>query len=214
MDYPKDNDNNIIYNNNIINYETYKKNNNNNIKVTVISKSPSTYKISRESNINLETKSNYNTNYQKHNEINREINLDYSDKKSKDIPKKHSFKEKNETNFTLFKSKSPENNNISRKKKKDINNYSNKEEKGKKTEIKKLPKNKKPLEKNPKKEKSKPKYQIQIDLKDLIKENNQEKSLTNQNGGYADIARKKKNKNKAYENSYNKPFRFNMNDDY
>ena len=79
---------------------------------------------------------------------------------------------------------------------------------------KKTPTKKIPLDKGQKKEKSKPKYEIQINLKDLIKQENKEKSGYSPSIRYADIERNRKRKNKKNEIKYNKPFRFNMNDDY
>ena len=94
-----------------------------------------------------------------------------------------------------------------------INNLNSKKIK-KKTEAKKTPTKKIPLDKGQKKEKSKPKYEIQINLKDLIKQENKEKSGYSPSIRYADIERNRKRKNKKNEIKYNKPFRFNMNDDY
>ena len=94
-----------------------------------------------------------------------------------------------------------------------INNLNTKKIK-KKIEAKKTPTKKIPLDKGQKKEKSKPKYEIQINLKDLIKQENKEKSGYSPSIRYADIERKRKRKNKKNEIKYNKPFRFNMNDDY
>ena len=72
-----------------------------------------------------------------------------------------------------------------------------------------------PKDKSKSKDKSKPKYSIQINLKDLINQDIQEKSKLSPDKRYADIETKRRTKNKANNKfKYNKPFRFNMNDDY
>ena len=59
-------------------------------------------------------------------------------------------------------------------------------------------------------DKKKPKYNFQIDLKDLIKKDLKEKSMLTPSKRYKDVKKKKK----PEEVQYYKPFKFNLNEDY
>ena len=199
------------------------------------------YEIRRESDIYYKIKPNNNkNNFVKNNEINREVSLDYSllssDKKSKSRSKsnettnkkekKEIFELSNENDFTIIKSKIPKNKKSNRKSKIvkknniitniNINNFGDKKEFPEKNKLVKKDKKKiKSKDKSEKKEKLKPKYNFRINLKDLINEEIREKSKISPDKRYAEIEMKRRAINKKEEeNKYNKPFKFNMNDDY
>ena len=199
------------------------------------------YEIRRESDIYYKIKPNNNkNNFVKNNEINREVSLDYSllssDKRSKSRSKsnettnkkekKEIFELSNENDFTIIKSKIPKNKKSNRKSKIvkknniitniNINNFGDKKEFPEKNKLLKKDKKKiKSKDKSEKKEKLKPKYNFRINLKDLINEEIREKSKISPDKRYAEIEMKRRAINKKEEeNKYNKPFKFNMNDDY
>ena len=194
------------------------------------------FQIRRESDISYDVKPNYNTNitFTKNNKIKREISLDLnrasSDKKSssKETPKKQAiYKMSNVNDFTIRKSpilkkeKTNKENKIFKKNNIitniNINNFSGKKELVNKSKTNKNIKNDKSNNKKKKrdKDKSKPKFNFQIDLKDLINENIKEKCKISPDKRYADIEMKRKTKTKKTgEDNYNKPFKFNINDDY
>ena len=216
--------------NNNINKDNEIYNKNNNLKI--IEKTPKKdFEISRENDINYNSKSNNKTKTTTKNEINREISLDYSDiskskskSKSKEASnKKDIYEVSNENDIEIIKSKYPKD---SQKKKENtifkknniitninINNFPEKIKH--KNKIKKNVKKSISKDKTKKKDKSKPKYSIQINLKDLINEDIKEKSKLSPDKRYADIEMRRRTKNKANSKfKDNKPFRFNMNDDY
>ena len=216
--------------NNNINKDNEIYNKNNNLKI--IEKTPKKdFEISRENDINYNSKSNNKTKTTTKNEINREISLDYSDiskskskSKSKEASnKKDIYEVSNENDIEIIKSKYPKD---SQKKKENtifkknniitninINNFPKKIKH--KNKIKKNVKKSISKDKTKKKDKSKPKYSIQINLKDLINEDIKEKSKLSPDKRYADIEMRRRTKNKANSKfKDNKPFRFNMNDDY
>ena len=216
--------------NNNINKDNEIYNKNNNLKI--IEKTPKKdFEISRENDINYNSKSNNKTKTTTKNEINREISLDYSDiskskskSKSKEASnKKDIYEVSNENDIEIIKSKYPKD---SQKKKANtifkknniitninINNFPKKIKH--KNKIKKNVKKSISKDKTKKKDKSKPKYSIQINLKDLINEDIKEKSKLSPDKRYADIEMRRRTKNKANSKfKDNKPFRFNMNDDY
>ena len=180
--------------------------------------------------------SNKKSNFAKYNEINREVSLDFSnvssDKKSKSkskskekSAKKDIYEVSNVNDFTIIKNTEPKyikntkENEITKKNNIitniNINNYSSKKEPNDNYKIKKNTKKNISKDKKKKKDKSKPKYNFQINLKDLINEDIKEKSKISPNKRYADIEMRRRAKNKKEEEFiYNKPFRFNMNDDY
>ena len=192
-------------------------------------KQKSEFEIRRENDINYDIKSNYNTNqnYGKNIEMNREISLDYSNissdkkskSKSKETPRKQNLYEMSNVNkFTIEKTKSPKSSN---KKTEiitniNINNFSKEKKVKNETKLNKNTKKNKSIDKKKKKDKSKPKFNFQINIKDLINQNIKEKNKSTPNKRYADIEMKRRaiNKKDDDESKYNKPFRFNMNDDY
>ena len=225
---------NINKNNNNIEVE---KNNNEreiNNKINNVKKPKKDYEIRKENNINYKMNSNKKANFAKYNEINREVSLDFSnlssDKKSKSKSKEKSSKKdtyevSNVNDFTIIKSIFPKD--IKNTKEEEsikknniitninINNYSSKKEPNDNNRFKKITKKSISKDKKKKKDKSKPKYNFQINLKDLINEDIKEKSKISPNKRYADIEMRRRAKNKKEEEFiYNKPFRFNMNDDY
>ena len=227
------NANKFIYKNEEEKNNNYNEINNKNNNIKIIEKTPKKdFEISKENDINYNSKSNNKTKSTIKNEINREISLDYSDlsKKSKSKSKskeasnkKDNYEVSNENEFEVIRSKYPQD---SQKKKENkiikknniitninINNYP--EKINVKNKTKKNIKKSVPKDKSKSKDKSKPKYSIQINLKDLINQDIQEKSKLSPDKRYADIETKRRTKNKANNKfKYNKPFRFNMNDDY
>ena len=163
------------------------------------------FEISRENDINYNSKSNNKTKTTTKNKINREISLDYSDiskskskSKSKEASnKKDIYEVSNENDIEIIKSKYPKD---SQKKKANtifkknniitninINNYSSKKEPNDNNRFKKITKKSISKDKTKKKDISKPKYSIQINLKDLINEDIKEKSKLSPDKRYADI---------------------------
>ena len=239
----KNNKNKIIINSKLKNrnkfiYKTEEEKNNNEniikdkepldkIKSPKRKKQKSEFEIRRENDINYDIKSNYNTNqnYGKNIEMNREISLDYSNissdkkskSKSKETPRKQNLYEMSNVNkFTIEKTKSPKNSNKKTEIITNINNFSKEKEVKNETKLNKNTKKNKSNDKKKKKDKSKPKFNFQINIKDLINQNIKEKNKITPNKRYADIEMKRRaiNKKDDDESKYNKPFRFNMNDDY
>ena len=229
------NANKFIYKNEEEKNNNYNEINNKNNNIKIIEKTPKKdFEISKENDINYNSKSNNKTKSTIKNEINREISLDYSDlsKKSKSKSKskeasnkKDNYEVSNENEFEVIRSKYPQD---SQKKKENkiikknniitninINNYSSKKEPNDNNRFKKNTKKSISKDKKKKKDKSKPIYNFQINLKDLINEDIKEKSKISPNKRYADIEMRRRAKNKKEEEFiYNKPFRLNMNDDY
>ena len=135
----------------------------------------------------------------KYNEINKEINLDYS-YISKDEPKDEEYKKTNENSFSIGKTKRVN------KKKVKVDKSPNVNRKTKnKVNVKK---------KDTSFDKKKPKYNYKIDLKELIKADVIEKSLLSPSKRYQNQTNEDKKKTKKETVKYTQPFKFSLYEDF